>query len=84
MIRHEEAGLGWYLLFTYPPGTSFPPHTHDVDKMATVLSGCFRIAIGGDSVILEKGDGVLVPSGTIHSAEVVGTEPVVSVDAPSE
>jgi hypothetical protein len=31
---------------------------------------------------LEKGDGMFVPSGAVHSAEVVGTKPVVSVDAP--
>ena len=68
--------------YTYPPGTSFPPHAHATDKMATVLSGRFRITMGGNSVVLEKGDGVFVPRGVVHSAEVVGSEPVVSVDAP--
>jgi quercetin dioxygenase-like cupin family protein len=68
--------------YTYPPGTIFSPHTHAVDKMATVLSGCFRKTMGGEAVILERGDGVFVPSDVEHSAEVVGSEQVVSMDAP--
>lgn len=34
--------------------------------------------------ILEEGDCVAVPRGTMHSAEVVGDEPVVSLDATKE
>ena len=68
--------------YVYSPGTAFPPHTHDTDKIATVLSGRFRITMDGQSFILEKGNGILVPRGTVHSAEVVGNEAVVSVDAP--
>jgi quercetin dioxygenase-like cupin family protein len=68
--------------YTYQPGTSFPPHTHEMDKMATVLSGRFRLTMGDGSVVLEKGDGAFVPSGAVHSAEVVGNDPVVSLDAP--
>ncbi len=70
--------------YTYPPKTCFPPHTHAVDKMATVLSGRFRITMGETSVVLESGDGIFVPKGALHSAEVVGDEPVVSIDAPRE
>ena len=32
-------------------------------------------------VVLEAGDVVAVPRGTVHSAEVMGEEPVVSFDA---
>ena len=68
--------------YTYPPGTVFPPHTHDHDKIAAVLSGTFRIIMGGEAIILKTGDGVLVPEDTLHSAEVIGNESVISVDAP--
>jgi len=67
--------------YTYPPGTTFPPHTHGVDKIDAVLSGRFRMTMGGQSVILEAGDMLAVPGGASHTAEVVGNEPVVSLDA---
>lgn len=67
--------------YTYPPGTSFPPHTHAQEKMDAVVSGRFRIRMGGEEAVLEAGDAVLVPRGAEHSAEVAGREAVVSLDA---
>jgi len=67
--------------YTYPPGTVFPPHTHDVDKIDVVLSGRFRMLMHGQTAVLEAGDSVAVPKGALHSAEVVGDDPVVSLDA---
>lgn len=66
---------------TYPPGTRFPEHTHEVDKVDAVLSGRFRMTARGEDVVLEPGDALAVPAGTRHAAEVVGDEPVVSLDA---
>ena len=67
--------------YTYPPGTFFPDHTHSFDKKDTVLRGRFRIRMLGEEVVLEPGDMITVPANTVHSAEVVGDEPVVSLDA---
>ena len=67
--------------YTYPPGMCFPDHTHDVEKIDAVVSGRFRMAMGGEAVVLETGDCLLVPKGAVHSAEVVGDEPVISLDA---
>ena len=67
--------------YVYPPGTSFPEHTHGVDKIDAVVSGRFRMTMGGTSVVLEAGDCLEVPRGTPHAAEVVGDAPVVSLDA---
>jgi quercetin dioxygenase-like cupin family protein len=67
--------------YIYPPGTYFPDHTHAVEKIDAVVSGQFRIAMGDDSAILRAGDSVHVPRGVAHSAEVIGNEPVVSLDA---
>jgi mannose-6-phosphate isomerase-like protein (cupin superfamily) len=67
--------------YVYPPGTAFPSHAHDVDKIDAVLSGRFRMTMYGKSAILEAGDCLRVPKGAVHSAEVVGQEPVVSLDA---
>ncbi|MEA3411907.1 MAG: cupin domain-containing protein [Pseudomonadota bacterium] len=67
--------------YHYPPGTVFSEHTHGVDKIDAVLSGRFRMTMGRRSVILEAGDMLEVPSGAVHSAEVMGGETVVSLDA---
>ena len=66
--------------YTYPPGTCFAPHTHGVDKIDGVLSGRFRMTIQGKTLILEAGEMLAVPKGALHSAEVVGDAPVVSLD----
>lgn len=68
----------------YPPGTRFTDHTHAIDKIDAVVSGRFRMTMGGESVVLEAGDRLEVPRGTVHAAEVVGSEPVVSLDATRE
>lgn len=67
--------------WVYPPGCRFPAHTHDVDKKDAVVSGRFRLTMHGESVILEAGDALEIPRGVVHAAEVVGNEPVVSLDA---
>jgi quercetin dioxygenase-like cupin family protein len=67
--------------YVYPPGTHFPEHTHGVDKIDGVLSGQFSMTMGGQALVLQAGDCLAVPKGTVHSAEVVGSEPVVSLDA---
>jgi quercetin dioxygenase-like cupin family protein len=67
--------------YVYPPGTVFPDHTHGVDKIDAVLSGRFRMRMPQGSAVLGPGDCLAVASGVIHSAEVVGDEAVVSLDA---
>lgn len=67
--------------YVYPPGTVFPDHTHGVDKIDGVLAGRFRLTLEGTSFVLAAGDCIAVPRGAVHSAEVVGDEPVVSLDA---
>lgn len=67
--------------YVYPVGTYFSDHSHDIDKIDAVLSGRFRMRMEGNEVILEAGDCLAVPRGIVHSAEVVGMEPVVSLDA---
>lgn len=67
--------------YTYSPGTYFGNHTHSVDKIDAVVSGKFKMTTKEGSVILESGDFLEVPRGTVHSAEVVGNESVISLDA---
>ncbi len=81
MTRKLEARGCRVSRYVYPPGTVFPPHTHDVDKIDGVLSGRFCLTLPEGRFVLEAGDLIAVPKGIVHSAEVVGDEPVVSLDA---
>jgi mannose-6-phosphate isomerase-like protein (cupin superfamily) len=52
-----------------------------VDKIDGVLSGRFRMTMQGQALVLTAGDCLAVAKGEVHSAEVVGDEPVISLDA---
>ncbi|HHH46838.1 MAG TPA: cupin domain-containing protein [Thiotrichales bacterium] len=81
-LRSRLESLGFRVSrYVYPPGTRFPPHTHEVDKIDAVLSGRFEMEMEGRRVVLEAGDMLEVPAGVVHAARVVGEEPVVSLDA---
>ncbi len=81
-LRRKLQARGYQVTrYVYPPGTYFPDHSHQDDKIDAVLSGRFRMVMQGESVILGAGDTLVVPRDMVHSAEVVGDEPVVSLDA---
>jgi len=80
-LRRKMEGRGYFVSrYIYPPGTCFPDHTHELDKLDAVVSGRLRIATETASVVLKAGDCLAVPRGTVHTADVVGNEPVVSLD----
>jgi quercetin dioxygenase-like cupin family protein len=81
-LRQKLEALGYSVArYVYPPGTAFPDHKHGVDKIDAVVSGRFRLVIGGHVAVLGPGDWVSVPRGVTHNATVLGDEPVVSLDA---
>jgi len=80
-MRRKLEQLGFRVTrYVYSPGTFFPSHTHSTDKIDAVLSGNFRISMAKDSVMLKAGDFIHVPAGAEHSAEVIGDQPVISLD----
>ena len=81
-LRAKLEALGYRVAkYVYQPGTVFPDHTHDVDKIDAVLAGRFRLVVRGHMKVLGPGEWIEIPRGTIHNATVVGDEPVVSLDA---
>lgn len=66
--------------YVYSAGVFFPAHEHAEDKIDAVVSGRFRVTMQSQEAILEAGDLVLIPKHVEHTAEVVGDEPVVSLD----
>lgn len=67
--------------YVYSPGTHFSEHTHSVDKIDAVVSGQFELVVNGARHLLGAGDWIAVPRGVPHTATVVGSAPVVSLDA---
>ena len=81
-LRRQLEQRGYFVnCYIYPPGTCFPDHSHSVDKIDAVLSGQFRMQMQGVSVVLGAGDWLEVPKDVVHSAQVLGNESVVSLDA---
>jgi quercetin dioxygenase-like cupin family protein len=80
-LRRKLERRGYRVMrYVYSPGMFFPAHEHAEDKIDAVLSGRFRITMQGREAMLEAGDLVVVPKHVEHTAEVVGDEPVVSLD----
>jgi quercetin dioxygenase-like cupin family protein len=81
-LRKQLENMGYRVQrYVYSPGTFFPDHVHDVDKIDAVLAGSLEIQLQGDSIILNPGDYVAVPRGVPHNARVIGNEAVISLDA---
>lgn len=77
-LRDEGYAVNRY---DYPAGTHFSDHTHGFDKKDAVVRGHFLIRALGREFLLGPGDAIALPAGTVHSAEVIGSETVVSLDA---
>jgi len=66
--------------YTYRPSTVFPPHEHAQDKCDAVVEGTFRLTANGAAYDLGPGDRLYIPAGTRHTAEVIGSVAVLSLD----
>lgn len=81
-LRDKLERMGYRVArYEYAPGTVFPDHRHDVDKIDAVLSGRFRLVVRGHMKVLGPGDWIEIPRQTTHNATVLGDTPVVSLDA---
>jgi quercetin dioxygenase-like cupin family protein len=81
-LRRKLETMGYAVQrYVYPPGTQFPPHHHEVDKIDAVLDGEFVLEMAGQRVILRAGDWIAIPRGVVHSAAVAGSRSVISLDA---
>lgn len=50
----------------FETGSEGVPHAHPHTQLSYVLSGSFRYAVEDESVILNPGDSIVVPSGLTH------------------
>lgn len=58
------------------PGTKYGPHAHAEDQSHWILSGELELRVGHESYTLRAGDRDFLPANTMHSAVVLGDEPV--------
>ena len=56
------------------PGAIVKPHQHPHEQISLVVAGRLRMTVAGETVILEAGQGRLVPANAVHSAEALDTE----------
>src|SRR5437763_6423038 len=59
------------------PGTKYGPHAHEEEQSHWILSGELELRVGHETYKLRAGDRDFLPANTIHSAFVLGDEPVV-------
>jgi quercetin dioxygenase-like cupin family protein len=76
-LEHEGYEVAVY---AYREGTVFPPHEHPQDKCDAVIEGALRVTVGDATFDLGPGDRLYLPGGARHSAEVVGSGTVLSLD----
>ena len=67
-LRAKLESMGYRVArYVYEPGTVFPDHKHDVDKIDAVLSGRFRLVVRGHMKVL--GPGRVDRDSTRHRAQ---------------
>ncbi|MFB6160184.1 MAG: cupin domain-containing protein [Haloferacaceae archaeon] len=52
--------------FTLDPGAEVPKHTNAVEHEQYVLAGGYVVGIGDEEHVVEPGDALLIPAGTVH------------------
>jgi len=66
--------INWALL---PKGRSFAPHYHeDMQEVFIIIRGKAKVTIDEETGSLNQGDAVVIPVGSVHEMENIGTEDV--------
>ena len=52
----------------------YPPHKHTYEHCIYIVRGRGRITSGGESIVVEAGDFIFIPSNELHSNENLGKE----------
>jgi quercetin dioxygenase-like cupin family protein len=73
---HQLPGVVSVMHVAVPRGTGAPPHAHDFGEAYYILSGSIGITLGvDDEVVLEAGDFVFIPDGTVHAFRGISESP---------
>ncbi|MBT9537459.1 MAG: cupin domain-containing protein [Nitrospirae bacterium] len=66
--------------FEFEPNAVIPSHKHPHEQITYVIEGEMEFTVEGETNVLRKGDGVVIPSNVEHSARVLD-KPTKAVDA---
>ncbi len=55
-------------------GDSDAPETHDVDQIVLVIDGTAEVTAAGKTIIMRKGDTMIIPKGAEHHVKNTGEE----------
>ena len=73
-LRHRLEGEGFSVwVWTDPPDAAYVAHSHDHDESLWVVRGVITFGVDGASYRLEAGDRLMLPRGTVHTAEAGST-----------
>ena len=64
ILAHDGQLMAVEVIFE--TGSEGAPHSHPHTQMSYVLSGSFRYSVEDESVVLNPGDSIVVPSGLTH------------------
>ncbi|MFB6113149.1 MAG: cupin domain-containing protein [Halodesulfurarchaeum sp.] len=68
IIFHEDDGVPNFRMRRYrlEPGATVPKHTNSVEHEAHAIQGEFVAGIGEEETLIEAGDSMFIPDGTVH------------------
>ncbi len=66
--------------FDFEPAAVIPSHKHPHEQITYIIEGEMEFLLGGESKVLQAGDGVVIPSNQEHSAKIL-SKPAKAVDA---
>ena len=68
---------------TFQKGGIGTPHSHDRhEQVSYIASGSFRVTVGGETTILNKGDSYYAPLNVMHGVEALDDSVIVDVFTP--
>ena len=76
--RHDLSVRGWetlQALVSFAPGASFPRHKHPGEEIIYVTQGTIEYEVAGKPVIVNAGQVLFIPDGTVHAARNIGEGP---------
>jgi quercetin dioxygenase-like cupin family protein len=82
----DQTDRSWSLMeAVLPTGTGPTPHDHPWDEAYFVVSGQVRFQIAGNSQLVNAGDFIYAPGGTVHAFQGASAEParLLVFDAPA-
>jgi quercetin dioxygenase-like cupin family protein len=80
VLRSVSGEKTMMTFFEFGPDSVIPPHRHPHEQITYIMEGEMEFSIEGETRVLKKGDGVVIPSNREHGARVLAG-PARAVDA---